>query len=270
MKPDVEVRDLLGPPCGNQATEFSAWADVDPLSLTGAAPRSGDGKSAGLSRARATCSSDKAFDGPVIDSMAVLAPVAFDRSIWLSSHLQFIDENGRLLPRSRDGRQSWLLAVRHAAQSRNAHIVNVRDRHGQLPVVLRPLTGGGSIEVVVGRRQAFFEDSLLLYARHAGLTQAETQVLLMILRGNTPKQVAGLRSARESTIRTQIRAILGKTGFSCQLQLALFAARLPRLEPMRAGSAGRARPPAGAAQALPLGGLVSPAEAASSRRLPPS
>jgi len=59
-----------------------------------------------------------------------------------------------------------------------------------------------------------------------GLTEAERDVLQHLLDGDSADQVAHLRGAGVSTVRTQIRAILDKTGLSRQVDLVNMVSRL--------------------------------------------
>jgi DNA-binding CsgD family transcriptional regulator len=56
-------------------------------------------------------------------------------------------------------------------------------------------------------------------AATARLTQAELQVLASLLKGLPAKAIAGLRGASVNTVRSQIMAILEKTGFRSQKEL---------------------------------------------------
>lgn len=59
-----------------------------------------------------------------------------------------------------------------------------------------------------------------------GLTGAEREVLRHLLDGDSADQVARLRGAGLSTVRTQIRAILDKTGLARQVDLVNMVSRL--------------------------------------------
>lgn len=62
-----------------------------------------------------------------------------------------------------------------------------------------------------------------------GLTPAEAALAADLALGQSPEEIATLRDVRITTIRTQIRAILGKTGASRQSELVRILMRLPRL-----------------------------------------
>lgn len=57
-----------------------------------------------------------------------------------------------------------------------------------------------------------------LAARH-GLTRAETEVLDLLARGYSPKEIAQRRDSAVNTVRHQVSSILGKTGCSSQRQV---------------------------------------------------
>ena len=69
--------------------------------------------------------------------------------------------------------------------------------------------------------------------RHTfGLTVAEAEVASRLMDGYEPTQIAHRRGVRVSTIRTQIRNILSKTGLTRQVDLVKLIARLPRTDPI--------------------------------------
>jgi DNA-binding CsgD family transcriptional regulator len=65
-------------------------------------------------------------------------------------------------------------------------------------------------------------DAAIRIARFAAehrLTPAETQILALVLQGLAAKEIARARNASEHTVRTQLKAILHKTGTHSQRQL---------------------------------------------------
>ena len=88
-------------------------------------------------------------------------------------------------------------------------------------------------------------ESLQLLETRSKLTRAEQEVMAGLLKGLQAKTIAVYRGASVHTVRSQIMAILGKTGYSSQKELiASFAssnfadsafARLPRSQPADRG-----------------------------------
>ncbi|AUC54845.1 hypothetical protein CDO87_17430 [Sagittula sp. P11] len=68
-------------------------------------------------------------------------------------------------------------------------------------------------------RVAWDEDSLPLIQGAFGLSVSESEVMLEILRGRSHAEIAELRDRSVETIRSQAKAILGKTGFARMPQL---------------------------------------------------
>ncbi|EBA09388.1 alpha/beta hydrolase [Sagittula stellata] len=68
-------------------------------------------------------------------------------------------------------------------------------------------------------RVAWGDDSLPLIQGAFGLSTSESEVLLEILRGRSHAEIAELRGRSVETIRSQAKAILGKTGFARMPQL---------------------------------------------------
>jgi len=67
--------------------------------------------------------------------------------------------------------------------------------------------------------------SLRAYAREHRLTEGEAEVLGALARGASPKTIALARGSTEYTVRSQIRAILSKTGHRGLRELAIDARR---------------------------------------------
>ena len=61
-------------------------------------------------------------------------------------------------------------------------------------------------------------------APHVQLTVAEREVLLLLIEGCTPKQVAQCRGNSVRTIEWHVRRLYAKTGTSGQIQLGAWAA----------------------------------------------
>ena len=58
-----------------------------------------------------------------------------------------------------------------------------------------------------------------------GLTRAEARVAAGLLDGQSPNQIAAALGVSVHTVRSQVRAILGKSGTSSQLQFVSLAFR---------------------------------------------
>lgn len=79
-------------------------------------------------------------------------------------------------------------------------------------LVLLPTSGGGP-------RPA--PDPVERIAREAGLSGSERAVLRKLLEGHSVRDIAAARATSESTVRSQIRSLLGKTGTTSIRRLLL-------------------------------------------------
>ena len=73
---------------------------------------------------------------------------------------------------------------------------------------------------------------------HWGLTDAEREVALLLLKGLSLKEISTVRSTSERTVRTQARALYGKAGLEGRAALSAFFLedlRVPA-EPVRAAT----------------------------------
>lgn len=86
--------------------------------------------------------------------------------------------------------------------------------------------------LLLGRRMVGGELVIGAYARHQGLSPAETRVLHALCEGLRPHEVAKLHGVRISTVRTQIGNIRAKTGTPSIRALVRRVATLPPLVPV--------------------------------------
>ena len=73
---------------------------------------------------------------------------------------------------------------------------------------------------------------------HWGLTDAEREVALLLLKGLSLKEISTVRSTSERTVRTQARALYGKAGLEGRAALSAFFLEdlLMQTEPVRAAT----------------------------------
>lgn len=122
-----------------------------------------------------------------------------------------VSDGPQLVPR--DGTQictwrghAFRLSKRHG-RAFLALAVNGDRRH----VALIGEPTEGTVRVRFERDVLCDEETLEAFAGCYGLTGAEEQVLLLLVQGQPPKRIAGLRTRSEATIRSQIRSVLSKT-----------------------------------------------------------
>lgn len=93
----------------------------------------------------------------------------------------------------------------------------VDERSSERAILLEPLVGDWNSEAA----------SLL--ARGFGLTGAEVEIAAALTEGNTPAEIAEQRDVALSTVRSQIKALLAKTGAASQTDLVRLLASLSRV-----------------------------------------
>lgn len=89
---------------------------------------------------------------------------------------------------------------------------------------------GRATLLLLGRRAVCSELVIGAYARHQGLSPAETRVLRALCEGMRPHEVAAHHGVAISTVRTQIGNIRAKTGTPSIRALVRRVATLPPLE----------------------------------------
>ncbi len=126
-----------------------------------------------------------------------------------------------------------------AAPWRIASTLAVARPSGRQPLVLvvEPLrtctadcvAACGRALVVIHELEWRRTESAALLQQAFGLTPAETEVTTSLLKGKSLAEIAGGRSVRLSTIRSQIKSVFAKTGVNRQIDLVRLIARLPDL-----------------------------------------
>ena len=94
------------------------------------------------------------------------------------------------------------------------------------------LEDGRATLLLLGRRKVGGELVIGAYARHQGLSPAETRVLHALCEGMRPHEVAAHHGVAISTVRTQIGNIRAKTGTASIRALVRRVATLPPLVPV--------------------------------------
>ncbi|MFM1989736.1 MAG: hypothetical protein RJA99_2693 [Pseudomonadota bacterium] len=149
-----------------------------------------------------------------------------------------------------DSAQSrWMAALRDAHRGIR-RLVLVGEGEAALPIAVCPLVGasGGAgdappppLLAMSARRGNCEELSIQAFGREHRLTPAEIEVLSRLMAGASPQSIAFALGRSESTVRTQVRAILGKTATRSIRNLLLRVARLPPIRPLRLERATSAR-----------------------------
>lgn len=123
-------------------------------------------------------------------------------------------EGGVLCPQDPSLSARWRAGLARAVAGQATMLV-LAGRGVRVSIVLAPWRGGPREARVVGTLapcDAHERNALRLYACAHGLSPSETEVLVALARGATPKAVAQRRGSSEGTVRSQVKAILLKTG----------------------------------------------------------
>lgn len=129
----------------------------------------------------------------------------------------------------------WGSALRDCALGLR-RLVFLGSRGHSVPVAVSPLSTTDESQqhrltlVVLGRVSSCQRASLQAYARAFGMTASEVRVAIGLLGGESPEEIAAAHQVSISTVRTQIRCLLEKSGSSTVRALLLTLASLPPLQ----------------------------------------
>lgn len=129
----------------------------------------------------------------------------------------------------------WGNALRDCARGLR-RLVFLGSREHSVPIAVSSLSTPdepqqhGLNMVVFARVSPCQRASLQAYAKALGLTASEVRVAIGLLGGESPEEIATAHQVSISTVRTQIRCLLEKSGSSTVRALLLKLASLPPLE----------------------------------------
>ena len=132
----------------------------------------------------------------------------------------------RLEPSDDTNRRRWGQAVARAVGSGHA-LDAIFAGHHRLGFSAVRLAAPAIVAVIFATHGAGHEAALHATRSRFGLTPCETRVLADLLGGLTAKAIAVRRGVSESTVRTQIKGLLAKSGTRSTRQLAICALSWP-------------------------------------------
>jgi DNA-binding CsgD family transcriptional regulator len=150
--------------------------------------------------------------------------------------------SGRLEPACPARRDAWLRLLDEAQHSGRADGELGAD---DVPVPVRVVRLGPQRLLAIlqtpAARRAPAADPVDAFAADAGLTHSETAVLRGLLAGHAVRAIASLRATTEATVRSQVRALLAKTGSTSIRNLVLTVLSPPQADDLarRGGHARR-------------------------------
>lgn len=109
-----------------------------------------------------------------------------------------------------------------------ASLVRLGDGPHDLTLTVSPLPGAAPSRALLVVKPA--ETTSLIADRlrtYLGLTPAEADIAASLWRGHSPGEIAATRGASEQTVRSQIKALLAKTGCRRQVELLALIGGLP-------------------------------------------
>ncbi len=138
-------------------------------------------------------------------------------------------DDGALRARDPESHRRFSAAVTIVSCDRRARYCLLASRADRPAVALLPMDDGRHVLVRLERNTASDSDAVAHYAASIGLTQAETRILELLASGCAPKRIGSHCQTAESTVRTQIKSLLAKSGDHGIRELLMRLARLPSL-----------------------------------------
>lgn len=172
-----------------------------------------------------------AFDVMLVDAEGVLLFANRSAQREIASGATFALDGGRLTTALDGQRSTWLHALRSARLGGRSMIeVGARQRarmHAVIPLPGASDTHGLQVLLLSGVRQPFCPVALTLFAKVAGLTSSERDVLISLCGGRAAEEIAAERAVQITTVRTQIRSIREKVGARTVTQVIRIVSSLP-------------------------------------------
>jgi len=132
----------------------------------------------------------------------------------------------RLVPVSVSYRTAWMRSLMTVALTNKQVLCTINDASFAPHAVIRGLPSNDVIQVALEATALCPKPLFESYSHHYGLTQAEAMVLWMLSEGHEPKRISMLKGTAESTVRSQIKSILEKTGEHAIRRLLIRLGRL--------------------------------------------
>lgn len=100
-------------------------------------------------------------------------------------------------------------------------------------VSLTPVEWSGAVQVLVRSSRCAAPETVAIeeLAAMVGLSPRESEVLAALMEGEVPKTIARRLGTQLTTVRAQVRSLLGKTGLASTRDLIRFVAGLPPVVP---------------------------------------
>lgn len=136
--------------------------------------------------------------------------------------------DARLQPLDATLADGWTRALLTALQRRAPVMFVTGNGSAGEPLAIVPDADGEFATVRFQRMMPCDPTALAAYSSAVGLTDAEMRVMEQLAQGLSPREIAARGGKAESTVRSQVRAVLAKSGHPGIRPLLLQLARLPR------------------------------------------
>lgn len=138
--------------------------------------------------------------------------------------------DGYLVPADLALAEQWQQMLEQVAQERTPTLFSTLPPSPQIIAAIVPTAHHDIVEIRTQRSRVCSSQCIAEYARIVGWTRRETEVADLLCAGLVPKQIAGRFSTEVSTVRSQIKSLLIKSGASSIGNLVLTLGRLPAIE----------------------------------------
>lgn len=138
-------------------------------------------------------------------------------------------ENSRLYPKSANYRQQWKRRVQEVFDTREPKYVVVRE----YPVIACALLTldfqNNIVRISMPKTQVCQVETANRVGELMGFTKREKEVVLLLAKGCDTNEVADVLGTQLSTVRSQIKSVMLKSGISGMKKLLVFLSCLPEI-----------------------------------------
>ncbi|MEZ5653269.1 MAG: LuxR C-terminal-related transcriptional regulator [Burkholderiaceae bacterium] len=144
----------------------------------------------------------------------------------LASHGLQLSE-GRLLPLDADLVDRWKALANQTITTGQGLLFKLGKLAADGCVVLSPGPRPGTVHVRLRRPAVLDEETIAAVARLTGMSVRESQVFGMLLAGMPPKEISAELRTSLSTVRSQVKSVLAKSGYRGMRDLVAAMACMP-------------------------------------------
>lgn len=135
--------------------------------------------------------------------------------------------NTRLYPESGRHQLPWRRSVQEVLATKKSKYVVVRENPQMECALLAFVPELNIVEVSIPKSAVCRVETIHRVAELMGFTKREKEVVLLLSKGSNTKEVASVLGTKISTVRSQIKSVMLKSGFSCLKKFLVFLSCLP-------------------------------------------